>query len=62
MDDKKVKATFMLSTKAKEKLEGLKGRLRKAGVPRNVANESAILEFLVLAADKDFEWLLGGFQ
>ena len=60
--EEKIKATFNLSAKAKEKLEGLKARLRKAGVSRQDANESAIVDFLILAADRDFEWLHRGFQ
>jgi hypothetical protein len=58
----KVKATFVISERAKDKLEALKGRLRKAGVPRNVANESAIVEYLILAADRDFISLLQAFS
>lgn len=58
----KVKATFMQSERAKDKLEALKGRLRKAGIARNVANESAIVECLILEADRDFDSLLQAFS
>jgi hypothetical protein len=61
-DMDKVKATFVISERAKDKLEALKGRLRKAGVPRNVANESAIVECLILEADRDFASLLKAFE
>lgn len=58
----KVKATFLLTPKAKDRLENLKARLRRAGVPRNVANESAIVEYLIQVADRDFNWVLQGFE
>ena len=58
----KVKATFMLSEKATDKLEALKSRLRKAGVARNVANESAIVECLIFEADRSFSNLLKAFS
>ena len=58
----KIKATFLLTPKAKERLESLKARLRRVGVPRNVANESAIVEHLIQAADRDFNRLLERFQ
>ena len=47
----KTKATFNLSERAKGRLESLKARLRKAGVARSIANESAIVEALVMGAD-----------
>jgi hypothetical protein len=56
----KTKATFSLSERAKERLEALKARLRKAGVTRSIASESAIIEVLILAAD--FDALLDGFD
>jgi hypothetical protein len=58
----KVKATFMLSERTKDKLEALKARLRKAGIARNAANESAIVECLILEADRDFDSLLRAFS
>lgn len=49
----KLKATFMLSERSKTALEKLKARLRAAGVARSEANESAIIEVLILDADFD---------
>lgn len=58
----KVKATFVLSVRAKDRLENLKGKLRRAGVARSEATESAIVEHLVAMADRDFDRLLQRFQ
>lgn len=58
----KIKATFMLSAKAKDKLESLKTKLRRAGVRRSQASESAVVEHLVTMADRDFDRLLQAFN
>ena len=58
----KEKATFMLTPRAKEKLEGLKAKLRRNGIARSIATESAIVEAMILHADRDFDRLLESFQ
>jgi hypothetical protein len=52
MEDRK-KTSIAMKPSAKTKLERLKLRLRGAGIPRSVANESSIIEALILAADFD---------
>ena len=56
----KIKVTFNLPERTKERLEALKAKLRKAGVTRAVANESAIVDALILSAD--FDDLLEAFE
>jgi hypothetical protein len=56
----KTKVTLSLAESAKQKLESLKARLRKEGVPRGAASESAIMESLIRRAD--FEALLADFD
>lgn len=43
----------MLQPATKTRLETLKGQLRKRGLARSVASESAILETLIRTADLD---------
>lgn len=50
------KTSIAMTETTKLKLESLKLRLRKAGIARSQASESAIVEVLVAAAD--FETLL----
>lgn len=45
------KVSFTMETGTKTKLEGLKARLRKEGLARSVASESAIIESLIRRAD-----------
>ena len=47
------KTSIAMTEATYEKLDALKRRLRKAGVPRGEANVSAILEALVATADFD---------
>jgi hypothetical protein len=54
--EERQKASFNMVPRAKNALENLKVRLRRAGVARSVASESAILEALIFNAD--FDWLL----
>lgn len=54
--EERQKTSFAMTPKTKLALENLKLRLRKAGAPRSVASEAAILEALILNAD--FELLL----
>lgn len=50
----KTKATFNLTEAAKQRLEALKARLRKeSDLERSQANESAIVDCLIRAADFD---------
>ena len=46
----KIAATFTLSLQAKTKLERLKAALRREGIARSVASESAIVDALVRVA------------
>ena len=46
-------ATFMLAPATKDRLESLKAKLRRLGLPRSVATESAIVETLIKGADAD---------
>jgi hypothetical protein len=56
----KTKVTLNLAESAKQKLEALKARLRKEGVARSAASESAIVESLIRRAD--FTALLADFD
>ena len=55
----KTKVTLNLSEPMKQKLEGLKIRLRKEGVERSDATEGAIVESLIRRVD--FDELLADF-
>jgi hypothetical protein len=45
------KVSFTMETATKTKLETLKVRLRKEGLARSIASESAIVESLIRRAD-----------
>ncbi len=49
----RLKTSIAMTETTKTKLETLKLRLRKAGIPRGEASESAIIEVLVAQADFD---------
>lgn len=49
----KDKVSFMLASDLKEKLEDLKTDLRRRGLARSVATESAIIETLIANASED---------
>jgi hypothetical protein len=49
----KDKVSFMLASDLKERLEDLKTDLRRRGLARSVATESAIIETLIANASED---------
>ncbi len=53
MDGPREKVSFTLPGSLKTRLEDLKGRLRKRGLPRSVATESGIVEALIELASED---------
>lgn len=53
MEPRRYKTSVAMTETTKNRLETLKLRLRKAGIARGDASESAIIEILVATADFD---------